>query len=92
MSKRPSGQPSLIFTKYVGTIKTKPKTKQHLSLGSFTDANPAKGFSIAVSNGHKEADAVTTEITPSGTPQRYAYTLHVTNNSAKTVSAEVWQM
>ena len=92
MSKRQQGQPSLIFTKYVGTIKTKPKTKQHLSLGSFSPANPAKGFSIAVSNGYTDENAVMTEIIPTGTPQKYAYTLHVTNNSAKTVSAEVWQI
>jgi hypothetical protein len=92
MSSRPHGSQSLIFTKYVGTIKTKPQTKQHLSLGSFDHHNPAKGFSITFGKGLANDQDVVTEIATTGTPQKYAYTLYVTNRGFKTVSAEVWQM
>jgi len=90
MARGISRKASLVFTKYVGTIKTKPQSQQHLSLGSYSNDHPAKGFSIVLNPTVKEQETVTTEIVPTGTPNRYAYTLHITNNGAKTVSAEVW--
>lgn len=83
---------SQIFTKLVGRLDLKPRDQQRISLGHFTAAHPAKGFSIALNPEQESSDAVVTHITPLGMANRYELILHITNYSDTAVSAEVWQM
>ena len=82
--------PSLIFTKYVGTVRAKAHSQQLFSLGNFSPNRPAKGFSIAFMPNVRDKQAVAAEIKTSGTPNRYELTLSIVNNSNKPVHAEVW--
>lgn len=85
-------QASHYFKRYVGTVKAAPRSKQRLSLGTYSHANPAKGFSIEFNTRAKEDDGVTAYIDSSGSNKRYELTLCLDNNSNKVVKAEIWQI
>jgi len=63
-----------------------------MSLGHFTTAHPAKGFSITLNPEPDSPEAVVIEITPLGTAKHCELILHIANYSDKTMSAEVWQI
>lgn len=83
---------SHVFTKFVGRFNLKPRDQQRMSLGHFTVAHPAKGFSIALNPEPKTPDTVVTHITPLGTAKRYELVLHVANFSDELLNVEVWGM
>lgn len=83
---------SQIFTKLVGRLDLKPRDQQRMSLGHFTTAHPAKGFSITLNPEPETPDAVVTHITPLGTAKQYELVLHVANFSDKSLTVEVWRM
>jgi hypothetical protein len=89
---RTSSTDSHIFTKYVGLIKTKPRTEQSISLGNFDASHPPKGFSIDLETPVSTAKNVSADIVTSGSTRHYELMLRVTNNTGRTVSAEVWSM
>ena len=78
-----------IFTKFVGSLDIKPRDQQRLSLGHFTAAHPAKGFSIALNPEPETPDTVVAHITPLGTAKRYELVLHVANFSDESLNVEV---
>jgi hypothetical protein len=87
-----SSTESNVFTKYVGTVTARPRHKQFLSLGNFSKEHPPKGFSIDLETPVSTADQVSTEVVTSGSLRHYELMLQVTNNTGRTISAEVWSM
>lgn len=80
------------FSKLVTRIRVKPQQHKEIIIGSCMDIQPPKGFSIELSPSTMPVEAVTTEVTTIGTPERYSYALRINNSSHKVVSAEIWQM
>ncbi|MFG2377604.1 hypothetical protein ACGFY9_39865 [Streptomyces sp. NPDC048504] len=69
-----------------------PKTKDHISLGDFTDDEPPIGFYPEVTPNHdpKDVDAQITKL--SAEYDEYELVLHVANRSNKTVNVEVHRL
>lgn len=73
-------------------IELKPTDQRRISLGSFTENNPPKGFSIEITPDPDPEGSVLTEVTSLGTSKQYKLVLHITNYGINTVSAEVWSL
>lgn len=73
-------------------IELKPTDQRRISLGSFTEDNPPKGFSIEITPDPNPEGSVLTEVTSLGTSKRYKLVLHITNYGINTVRAEVWAL
>lgn len=73
-------------------IELKPTEQHRISLGSFKEGNPPKGFSVEITPDPSPAGSVLTEVTSLGTTKQYKLILHITNYGVKTVSAEVWEL
>jgi hypothetical protein len=84
--------PGHVFSKFVSKVSVKPNKKLSVPLGNTFTGSVPKGFSIELRPRVVAAEEVELQITTSGTPQKFEYMLHVTNNSPKPVSAEVWQI
>jgi hypothetical protein len=83
---------SSIFTKYVGKLEVKSRQQSRLSLGIFSDDDPAKGFSIEFSPEPESLESVVTQITTIGSPKHHELILQVANYGDKSVRGKVWQM
>lgn len=73
-------------------IDIRPSKPYRVVLGSFTEDNPAKGFSIQLSPNPTPAGSVITEVMSQGTAEEHKLTLHIANHGTRTVSAEIWQL
>jgi hypothetical protein len=83
---------SHIFTKYVGSFKTKPRHQELLSLGNFSNEHPPKGFAIDMETPVSTEKNVTTKFITEGGSKHYELMLEVVNNTGRTISVEVWSM
>jgi hypothetical protein len=82
--------PGHVFTQLKGTITVKPREQSRMSLGTFNDTKPPKGFSIEVNP--EDAESVVSQITSLGTSKRYELILHIANYGDVVVDAEVWSL
>jgi hypothetical protein len=73
-------------------IEINPNEQRRISLGSFTEYKPPRGFSIELSPDPNPAGSVLTEVTSLGTSKRYKLVLHIANFGTKTVNATVWKL
>ncbi len=76
----------------IGELRVKPKEHPSFLLGTFTEANPPTGFSIAISPDPVPADSVITRVVTSGPSEHYKLILHVTNNGTKSIGVKVHQL
>ena len=91
-AKKPTPK-SLIFTKHVDTIKVGAKQQRSLTLGTYSTAQPAKGFFVGLSPSPRKSDVVTSRIIlTQNNPEEYELTLHIANHSGRLVGAQIWQM
>jgi len=75
----------------ISMVEVKSKEQPRVSLGTFNDHNPPKGFAIHISP-DPEPDAIVTQVTRLDDGEDYELVLHIANYGNKTVSAEVWQL
>lgn len=76
----------------LGEMKIKPKAHPSFLLGTFTEDNPPKGFSIAIHPDPNPYDSVTTRVVTSGPASHYKLILHVANHGSKTVAVQINQL
>ncbi|MET0779803.1 MAG: hypothetical protein ABWY71_03130 [Candidatus Saccharimonadales bacterium] len=87
-----SSAPRRRQAKLIAQLEVKLGEQQHITLGSFTEASPPKGFSIELTPDPNPAGSVVTEITSLGTAKRYKLVLHIANYGTRAVSAKIWQL
>lgn len=68
-------------------IDLKPTEQQRIPLGTFTNDNPPKGFSIEITPDPTPEDSVLTEVTRLGTEKQYRLILHIANYSSGSINA-----
>jgi hypothetical protein len=73
-------------------VTVNPREQKHLSLGSFTETNQPKGFSVGLVPNPDPIGAVVTKITSMGTADRYELILYIANYGSKPVTAKIWQL
>ncbi|MGI0134077.1 MAG: hypothetical protein ACREBW_03875 [Candidatus Micrarchaeaceae archaeon] len=83
---------SEIFTKRIADIMVKPCGQEHVTLGYFTAAKPAKGFAIELHAKQPIDESVVAEIMNIGTDSKYRLVLSIANYSDAAVQAKVWGM
>ncbi|MGH7158376.1 MAG: hypothetical protein ACREGD_04910 [Candidatus Saccharimonadales bacterium] len=79
-------------TQLIECLIVKPGEQARTRLGSFTQENPPKGFSVELNPDPDPPNSVVTKITSMGNSRQYALVLHVANYSNKTIKAEVRQL
>ena len=87
-----SNKKSQIFTKFVGRLEVKPQERSSLLLGKFTSNHTPSGFSVQLEPDPDPAESVVTQITKLEEDKHYRLILQITNDSTKTIYAEVWQI
>lgn len=73
----------------VAEMEVKPNEQPHMSLGTYSEAVPPKGFVVAINPDPESAESVVTQIMQVGSKKNYELVLHIANYSNQTVSAEV---
>lgn len=74
------------------TFEVKPRGQAHVSLGDFTRDNPPVGFSLEITPEGNPEDVVARITKLSAAYNEYELTLHVTNDSSRTVSVDVQEL
>jgi hypothetical protein len=72
-------------------VEVKAHEQPHVSLGTFTEANPPKGFSIHLTP-DPDPEAIITKVVTLGNEKKYELILHIANYGNKTVNAKIWPL
>lgn len=80
-----------VFTKFIDKLELEPQAQTRVSLGRFTSSNPAKGFSVEVSDDEAKDDVVTL-ISMLKKGRQYEVVLHATNYGSKKTDLTVWSL
>jgi len=83
---------STVFTKFVGMLDVRPWQQSRVSLGTFDERHPAKGFSVDVVSEPTTPEAITTRIITLARDGAYELVLQISNRGTTTVGVEIWQM
>ena len=77
--------------KPIAEILVKAKQQPRIPLGTYTVANPPKGFEVHLSP-DPEPETIVTQITSLKRGDENRLVLHIANYGSKPVTAEVWQL
>lgn len=76
----------------IGKLEVGPGEQKRIALGTFEEAHPPKGFSIAITPDPEE-DAIVTKVTTLETGDgNYELVLHVANYGGRVIEAEVMHL
>lgn len=73
-------------------LKVGPAEQCTVSLGSFSEDRPPKGFMVEIDPDPYPAGTTVTEVTSMGSSKRYSLQMHIANFGSKAVNAEIWRL
>ncbi len=76
----------------VAEIEVKPNKQPHMSLGSFTDKAPPRGYVVELSPDPEPSESVVAQIVQVGSSEKFDLILHIANYGNRTISAEVHEL